>query len=416
MTKRKPSDRHQWGEGVVPVLSDHSVAKHEILSEYIQRYLDIVCQNHKRREFNITLVDGFAGGGIYQDGKHGSPLVMMEAVSRATIDVNKGRKTPINIDPHYFFIEENADNYASLKETLFNNQHSKNIFSRKGDFNSHVDEIISHVKTRNPRGGGGAILFLDQEGYSSVHMGTLNKIRRSLPQAEIILTFAISWLIDFISSSDELIEWAEKIGLDSSLNVDETWRMIGGAKDKRNVIESQFSRAIQEAAGFPFLRPFFIEPEDNHRGYLLLHLAWHYRAHNAMTETIWDKKHYMRHYGGVGTHIFEVFYKGGRRNVPLLFGKLFAEEAWAGHIEGLVEDLPKKIWQFNDTTVGDLIQRTCNETAAPPEMYFETLAKLRDNNEVAIFGGSGGKKRSSTVSLSDRIEPQRQKSIFLNHD
>ena len=408
-----PSSRHTWRGGNIPVLGDHSEAKHDILSEYIQKYLRIVCMKFGMSKFNITLVDGFAGGGIYKDSKFGSPLVMIEAVEKAVTDINKVRSSPVDINPDYFFIEKDPGNFESLQRVLRDVQHSKEVLPIKRDFSSHVDEIISAVKKRNPRGGGGAIFFLDQEGYSAVNMNTISKIRSHLPQSEIIFTFAISWLIDYINDSDRLDRRAQALGIKHHLNVNEIIHIKDSVRDKRNIIEAKVSQAIRKSAGFPFFRPFFIEPQYNPRGYWLLHLSPHYRAHNAMTETIWKKGNRMRHYGGVGTRLLELCYKGGHEDTPSLFGETLSDEAWREHKVALVKDLPEIIYKHENMTVKDLIIHTCNETAASPEMYFQALSCLKGGNEINVYGPKCGKKRSEKISLHDCISPQRQQFFFF---
>ena len=406
MTDSRPSARHQWAPGSLPILADHSAAKHRMLSDYIQKYLRIMCQSHRMPKFNITIVDGFAGGGLYRDGKHGSPIVIMGAVNKAMVDINKGRSTPITFDQKYFFIEKDPDNFEFLRDVLKDNRHSPNLFNE--DFNTALPKIMPVIRKRHPRGGGGIIFILDQEGYASVDMKTINTIRMHFPRAEVILTFAISWLVDMIGNNDILVKQSDKLGLIKYLDVDEIISIKDGAKDWRNIIESRLSAAIQKATAFPYNRPFFIQPQDNHRGYWLLHLASHYRAHIAMTDTIWENGNYMRHFGGSGMSLFDIYYKGGHREAPSLFGQTFIEEAWHGHRESLIDHLPRHIWSQGKCKVRDIIRNTCNNTAAPESMYHEALSKLREDREIIVTGKSGGKKRSSKISLHDTIVPQRQ--------
>ncbi|MEQ1842917.1 MAG: hypothetical protein ABL994_21155, partial [Verrucomicrobiales bacterium] len=67
----KPSDHKQffweeWKAGQVPKLEDHSEKKLELLRDYLVLYLDIVMKgtSGKDEQF-VTLIDGFAGGGLY---------------------------------------------------------------------------------------------------------------------------------------------------------------------------------------------------------------------------------------------------------------------------------------------------------------------------------------------------------------
>ena len=404
--EKRPSPRHQWDGNDKPKLDDHSEAKHRLLSSYIQKYLSIVCKNPRMDKFNLALVDGFAGGGRYQDDKPGSPLVMIEAVERARIDLNENRRKPISINPSYFFVEQDPGNFAALKKEFSDNTHSPSLF--EGDFNEHLVRIVYDIQRTNPRKGGGAIFFLDQEGYTAIKMRTLNYIQRELPQSEIILTFAISSLVDFISEPESLYRLINGIGL-RYLNIDEICDTKDDIVDRRNIVESKFSEAIFKSTSFKYYRTFFIQPHNNHRGYWLLHLSQHPRAQTAMTETTWNVGNRVRHYGGVGTSLYELYYKGGNRELPWHFGKTFTDEAWSEHRGSLVTDLARIVWEHETITVRRLIKDTCNDTAAPPEMYLEALS---NNDEIVVLGKLGGKKRSEKVSLSDTLAPRRQKFLM----
>ena len=122
---------------------------------------------------------------MYDNKKYGSPLVMMDAVSKAIFTINKNREDHVIVDPHYFFIEKDPQNYNSLINVICeSNVQHKTVNTIEGDFNFHLPKIINHIKDRNPRGGGGSIFFLDQDGYSAVSVSTLDKIRRELPIRE----------------------------------------------------------------------------------------------------------------------------------------------------------------------------------------------------------------------------------------
>lgn len=99
---------YQWSlDGPLPVLEDHSRAKHDVLRAYLINYLRILAQNPRSEGIKVTLVDGFAGGGLYQtlagDTVGGSPLVLLEALHEARALVaqdrlQRGVRTPYVID------------------------------------------------------------------------------------------------------------------------------------------------------------------------------------------------------------------------------------------------------------------------------------------------------------------------------
>lgn len=402
----KENNSFKWNKGP-PQLDDHSEAKLIILSDYIQEYLSIVCQQRTIDKYNITLIDGFAGGGVYQDNKQGSPFTMMDAINKASVNINKGRGKPISINPYYFFIEKDKNAFESLRNSMHNVDQT-NIEVKQGDFNHHIDEVIAHIKNRNPRGGGGAIFFLDQKGYSDVGMDVLKKIRQELPKAEVIINIGISWLVDFIDDTKNFQSVISNMKLDKFIDLKDINKIKSEEVDSRYIIEAKLSTAIKKAACFPYFRPFFIEPENNHRGYWLLHLAPHYRAHNAMSEVIWRHGNSMRHYGGSGTRIFDLSYKGGHVDIPDLFGDTFNSNAKVQHFKGLSEDLPRIIWQSDSIHVEELIQKTCNQTAATKEMYLESLRQISEQQEIIIIGKSGGAKRGGKIGMSDIVLPNKQ--------
>ena len=182
----------------LPILEDHSQTKLRILQEYIELYIKIVFGSSFRSHGGkITLIDGFAGGGLYQGNHEGSPLVMIEAVRAAETILNANRRIPIKIDAQYWFVEKDPDAFACLVGVLRAKGHGpemgQSIFTRKGCFEDHLSDILSAIKRRHPRDGGRAIFFLDQCGYSKVTIPTLANISRQLHgKAEFIINFAIN--------------------------------------------------------------------------------------------------------------------------------------------------------------------------------------------------------------------------------
>lgn len=408
------NNNFNW-KGGLPYLEKHSEAKLVILSDYIQEYLNIVCQQRTVDKYNITLIDGFAGGGIYQNKKRGSPFIMMDAVNKASININNDRNKPVDINPYYFFIEKDEDAFESLNKSMQNTDKT-NIKIKCGNFNHYIDEIITYIKNINPRGGGGAIFFLDQKGYSDVEMDVLRKIRQELPKAEIIINIGVSWLVDFIDDTEKFQSVISNMKLNKFIDLKEINKIKSEAVDSRYIIEAKLSTAIKKSACFPYFRPFFIEPENNHRGYWLLHLAPHYRAHNAMSEVIWRHGNSMRHYGGSGARIFDLSYKGGHVDVTNLFGDTFNSTAKTLHFEGLSEDLPRIIRETDSVRVDELIKKTCNQTAVTRDMYLESLKQISEQQEIIIIGKSGGAKRGGKISMSDIVLPNKQIIIPFTYD
>ena len=74
----------QWApEGPPPPIEPHSKAKLTVLRKYLNAYFDKLNIYPQREDFKLDLVDGFAGGGTFQEGNEtlsGTPLIMLEEV------------------------------------------------------------------------------------------------------------------------------------------------------------------------------------------------------------------------------------------------------------------------------------------------------------------------------------------------
>lgn len=65
----KMTKLYEWNLGQsLPVLGEHSVAKHEIYEQYIRIYIDRLTRTPSQTMLNLTIVDGFSGGGLYRLG------------------------------------------------------------------------------------------------------------------------------------------------------------------------------------------------------------------------------------------------------------------------------------------------------------------------------------------------------------
>ncbi|MBC6408621.1 MAG: hypothetical protein GDA40_11235 [Rhodobacteraceae bacterium] len=65
-----------------------------MLRQYLDRYFNTVVPNSRTDQLNITLVDGFCGGGAYQGShatEYGSPIILLNAIEKAEERLNQGR-------------------------------------------------------------------------------------------------------------------------------------------------------------------------------------------------------------------------------------------------------------------------------------------------------------------------------------
>ena len=86
---------------------EHTKAKHQILRNYLGRWLAILGQWHPK----LFICDGFAGRGEYQDGSEGSPVIILRTANALMTGGKVGQVICA-------FIEKNEENFSNLSKVL----------------------------------------------------------------------------------------------------------------------------------------------------------------------------------------------------------------------------------------------------------------------------------------------------------
>jgi len=418
----KKSDHEQfywkyWKNGQLPELEDHSEKKLELLRDYLVLYLEIVTKGTSgKNEQYVTLVDGFAGGGIYAGKKFGSPITILKAVEEAEARINLGRDKPTRIIPICYYIEKDPDAFACLETTLkangYGDRIGKTIHLHRERFETVAPAIVADINGRHKRGGNRTIFFLDQCGWSEISATTIRDLSQQLHQRpEFIVNFAISWLTDFISlkTLDAKKKSLVGLGLDGHVDLDAMMKRqmeLGG--HWMHAVEKHIGEGFHQATGIAYYSPFFIEPDGNHRGYWLLHLASSARARSAMTQIHWSKANRSKHYGHRGYDMLS--FKPNSDTTEFIAGMSFDEESRKSCASILAEDLPRVIKDSHSggISVKDFLDRITNKVIATAPMVYEVIAQLGQTKEFEIRSGLWNAKRTHTVSDDDLIIPRQQ--------
>lgn len=422
----KKSDHEQffwkhWTSGKFPELEDHSEKKLELLRDYLVLYLEIVMKGTAGKdEQYVTLVDGFAGGGIYNGSKVGSPITILKAVEEAEARINLGREKATRIIPVCYFIEKDVNAFACLEAALkaygYGDRIGKTIHLHRERFETVAPTIIADINTRHKRRGNRTLFFLDQCGWSEISATTIRDISTQLHQRpEFIVNFAISWLTDFISdkTQESKIKSLQDLGLEGFVDLPAMMKLrfeLGGCWE--HAVEAHIGEGFHMATGISYFSPFYIEPEGNHRGYWLLHLAGSARARSAMTEIHWRKANRSKHYGHLGYDMLS--YKPNLDQTQFIKGMSFDDESRKRCEATLAEDFARLI---NDNhnggiTFKDFLDRITNKIMATAPMVEDVVRQLCQTKEFEMRCPSGKAKRSMRLSDDDIIMPRQQ--FFLD--
>ena len=113
---------YDWDNGPAE-LKQHSVAKHELLRSYLAEYFPTLVSSPSQDELRLTIVDGFAGGGLYLHESSselmlGSPFICLQAAeeAEARINANRVKKVAFNVD--FVFVEQNPNARLACRTTI----------------------------------------------------------------------------------------------------------------------------------------------------------------------------------------------------------------------------------------------------------------------------------------------------------
>lgn len=402
--------QYKWSAGAS--LGEHSRRKHKILREYLRAYLTVRCSLPRER-FRIAIVDGFAGGGRYDDGALGSPLIIIEELLLASQALNAERagQGARALEFECLLILNEADpealqllrelcepRLAAIKEEAPRLHISPRYLNT--EFEAAYPEIKALIAAGRYRN---AIFNLDQYGYAQVARATMQDIMASTQSAEIIYTFAIQSLLTFLSKTDPAVlkQQLSPFGLGESVPAD-----LDGLVSKRDWLgaaERLVFSTFRSIAGFS--SPFSINNPEGWR-YWLVHFANSYRARQVYNNVLHQNASYQAHFGRSGLNMLA--YDPGQHG-GLLY--LFEKQDRAVAHEQLLTDIPRFVTDFGDMmSVGEFYEAVYNATAAHSDDIHEAMI---GSGELHVMTAEGGeRRRASTITITDTLKLRHQRSLF----
>ena len=385
-----------------PAIEEHSKAKLKVLRRYLGAYFDRLGTNPARDEFKLDLVDGFAGGGTFQDGgniESGTPLIMLEETRGAEERLNRSRNKPLHFDCKFHFVDVNPDHTNHLRKVLADRGYrvdDKEIAVCNSRFEDVADNIIADVLQRQPRAGR-TIFLLDQCGFSRVSMRLVARILDRLPAAEVILTFAADALINHLAETPAFTQAVAPINLTEPQIHDliELGNRAGG----RALVQRVLRGHIRDITGAIYDTPFYIRPEQSHRALWFLHLSRHPTARDVMIQCHWNSFNTFEHYGSGDFDMlgWDALNTG---TLPMFhFEDLEAEQMR----EQLLNSMPAELYALaaeDPITVDTMRHVLANKTAARFSDLDQVVLRLAREKEFDILSPDG-KARSRSLSRLD---------------
>ncbi len=196
---------YNWENGAI--IGDHSKGKHIVLENYFAEYLKVRCQHPHQKEFVLTIIDGFCGGGKYEEDHDGSPIIFLKTLKNLADEINLTRKIKnlkeIFIKCYCIFNDKDPSAIESLRSKIqpyiANCRESKYLtvdydllsFDFRAEYHKISQKLEARCITRN------VFFNLDQCGTSLVKPAMVRDIFARYHSSEVILTFSIQSFLNF---------------------------------------------------------------------------------------------------------------------------------------------------------------------------------------------------------------------------
>ncbi len=426
----KRADKYAWHVGSPPPKIDpHSLIKHQLVRDYLARYIQVLMSNYLIEKLTLSIVDGFAGGGEYlaEDEAQchdGSPLIALKTVQEAEAALNVGRDKPRKVDAKFYFVEKLASNFAYLNallgSRLAQGRLGKDVVLLKQAFQDAVGPVMADIASR--AGGERAIFLLDQYAYDQVPGPLLRTIFSQVKGAEVILTFNVDSLITFLSDKEQCRTKLHQIGLDRYID----WRTLENLKNSRpaawrSAIQRNLARGLVEESGAKHHTIFYITPAGSTSWtYWLVHLSNSFKARDVMMELHWQQANHFSHY--LEPDIFTLGYRTnddeeatGQNGLDL--GQAFQFDAIASDRcqSGLSEKLVPLIFDSSQPVpFSQLLENLGSLTPATADMIRLALDPAIRAGDLSAKSKDGKTRaKGTTIHSDDVLLPSPQKPLFF---
>jgi three-Cys-motif partner protein len=402
---------YQWIDGAV--LKEHSKKKHQVLRRYVSEYLHIRCSLPQQERFRFSVIDGFSGGGAYQGGESGSPLIFLESLLEQSETINTKRSAQgmrvVKFECLFIFNDVSKDAIDTLKHNISPLQvrcrHAENLNVSVEFMNKEFQFAYEDIKDLLKKSGISKNVFfnLDQCGNSLVPKSTIVDILKTYDSAEVLLNIGLQSMLTCLSRNnpERVAKILEPHGVD--LRLIEDINSVASKQEWRAAIERLVFESYKNCS--PYVSPFAINNPDGWF-YWLLHFANNPKARQVYNDLLHDDPGVQGHCGRFGLNMFTYD--------PLneVQDYLFAEDDRQRAREQLFDDIPRVVSDFgNAVNVADFIRSVSNET---PAHSADLAQSMIDNPDLTIVTENGGERRSAKgIRSSDTIVLNAQRSFIL---
>ncbi|MCC5940170.1 MAG: three-Cys-motif partner protein TcmP [Balneolaceae bacterium] len=173
---------------------EHSQAKIELLSTYMDRYLNII--NSAGYYSDVIIYDMFCGQGIYKNGGKGSPIIFLERVKKIHYDTKAKGNDPVKF--HCYFNDKDEEKIEKLKSSINENNLYYPDFGQleltTDDYREILERGINNFRSFSSEKG---FVFIDPYGYGEIKAEDIKRLLQT-GNSEVLLFLPTQNMFRFV--------------------------------------------------------------------------------------------------------------------------------------------------------------------------------------------------------------------------
>ncbi|MBL4879808.1 MAG: three-Cys-motif partner protein TcmP [Oleispira sp.] len=257
-------------------LLNHSEAKVKLFGDYIQKYLNIICNDKYTK--SIHIFDLFCGPGIYENKGEGSPVIALRKIKKTFYHFIDKRpiKSP-KIHCHFNDIDQEKieilDNHIKNKKLHYNNFGNLNLTNR--DYIELVNELPTKFKAFKDEK---AFVFIDPFGYKEIKAEHILNLLNCNNKSEVLLWLPIQFMYRFSKAGtpDVLKSFNSQLNINND-ELKNEWEYISALKE-----------GFENFIGENYLVDSFTLEKEENTIFCLFFFSSHIRGYEKMLETKWN--------------------------------------------------------------------------------------------------------------------------------
>jgi three-Cys-motif partner protein len=386
----------------IPLIDPHTKAKHKIIENYIENLIIKLYGETRFGETKFTFIDGFSGGGVYDDRESkslwaGSPVRIINAVREGYRKSKRCYPEPLNIK--YIFIDSKKSHLQCLKKYsfslfsldeltdeephLYEDEYGARIeqcLFIQGEFEDLINSCIITVESRR----GHSLFLLDPFGWTDVSMHSIRKIN-SLKGSEILYTYMIFYIKRFLSERHT----TQKYGFQDILEADgyyEKADLEDSSSGEQCYLRDQSIKLFLEKGLSKYIFTFSIIPKgQNVVLYYLMHISQNLTALEVIKDCFefTNNLDYQYHYEVYG-HGFKTAKYYNENQLDLEFD--INEDSYEYCIDKLDNDVGQLIQNNPDGLLfGDILKKTMALNPANRKLYDKYINRYLLQKELEVW-------------------------------